>query len=456
MKRLLIVLTLVSAHGFGQTRPAARPAQKKAAAPAAAPAPAPPRDRWPIEGLAVEGSRNYQQEQVLAIAGLKTGQLAGKVEFEAARDRLIASGAFETVGYRFAPGPGGAGYVASFQVVDVEPAYPVRFEELGVPAEEIDAMMREKDPLYSRGRMPATAPVLERHTRWIQEYLGGKGIREKIAGRVVAVGPEKFEILFRPARNLPAVAQVTFEGNQVVPQSVLLDAAVGVTVGSPYTEERFRELLNTSVRPIYEARGRVSVSFPKIRTEPAKDVQGLHVFVTVDEGQSYELGKVAIEGASPLPAPGLLKAADFKTGDVANFDRVNEGLDRIRKALRRAGYMQNKVTADRKIDDAKKTVDLGVRIEPGPQFLMGQLVMVGLDLHGEFEMKRMWAAKPGKPFNADYPEIFLNSVREQGVFENLGKTRSEINVNPQDNTVDVTLTFGGEAPPKIVEPKTSW
>jgi len=62
-------------------------------------------------------------------------------------------------------------------------------------------------------------------------------------------------------------------------------------------------------------RGGVRVSFPEIRTEPAKDVQGVNVTVTVDEGQSYELGKVAIEGPSPLAPDVLLKAGDFKTGD---------------------------------------------------------------------------------------------------------------------------------------------
>ena len=47
---------------------------------------------------------------MLAVAGLKIGQIAGKEDFEAARDRLVATGVFETVGYRFAPVRQGAGY----------------------------------------------------------------------------------------------------------------------------------------------------------------------------------------------------------------------------------------------------------------------------------------------------------------------------------------------------------
>ena len=36
--------------------------------------------------------QNYTAEQLLAVAGLKIGQVAGKSDFEAARDRLIATG----------------------------------------------------------------------------------------------------------------------------------------------------------------------------------------------------------------------------------------------------------------------------------------------------------------------------------------------------------------------------
>jgi hypothetical protein len=77
---------------------------------------------------------------------------------------------------------------------------------------------------------------------------------------------------------------------------------------------------------------------------------------------------------------------------------------------------------------------------------MGKLNIVGLDLNGEFEIKRIWTMKEGGPFNADYPDLFLTRVREEGLFENLGKTKSEFKINDRDHTADVTLTFAGENP----------
>jgi outer membrane protein insertion porin family len=186
------------------------------------------------------------------------------------------------------------------------------------------------------------------------------------------------------------------------------------------------------------------LSFPEIKTEQATDVQGLTVTVTVDEGQSYTLGKVTIDGQPPVDAKTLMKAGDFKTGDVANIDLVNEGVERIRKAVKRAGYIESTVGTTRRIDEGKKTVNIAVHIDAGPQFTMGKLNLVGLDLEGEAEIKRMWGLKLGSAFDAQYPDLFLARVKEMGVFDHLGKTRAETKPNAHEHSVDVTLYFGAD------------
>jgi outer membrane protein assembly factor BamA len=222
---------------------------------------------------------------------------------------------------------------------------------------------------------------------------------------------------------------------------------MGVALGLPYTEDRFREVLNNSVRPIYEARGYVRVSFPIIKTEPNTDVKGLNVTVTVDEGETYKLGKVTIDGPTPIDSDTLLKAGDFKSGDQVNFDHVNEGLERMKKALRHDGYMKAQLTTRRTVDDDQRTVALTLWVDAGPRFTMRKLSIVGLDLDGEAEIDRIWIMKPGKPFNPDYPDLFLKRIREEGLFDNLGNTKAEYKINEQDHTADVTLTFHGGAPP---------
>src|SRR5215471_20495739 len=230
----LSIVALACATLAAQTPRKTVPAKNPPAPSPAKTAPAP--DKWPIQKLSVEGNRAYTAEQVLGVAGLKVGQPAAKPEFEAARDRLVAAGAFETVGYKFEPAPDKQGYIATIQVTEVEPAFPVHFEELGVPDHDVIAILRAHDPLFSMTHVPATKTIMERYVGWVQEYLATQKITEKIAARVTPLSADRFAIVIRPARGAPAVAAVTFKGNQVVPQVVLREAISGVAVGSPYTE----------------------------------------------------------------------------------------------------------------------------------------------------------------------------------------------------------------------------
>jgi outer membrane protein assembly factor BamA len=396
--------------------------------------------QWPIESLKVEGSHNYTQAQILAVAGLKIGQLAGKPDFEAGRDRLVATGMFETVGYKFAPGGDRHGYAASFQVVEAQPAYPIRFDDLGASEKDFADYLRAKDPLFAP-RLAATKAVLERYRQWIQEYMTAHNSKDKVIAKVTPVAPNEFVILFRPARSDPAVAEVAFEGNEAIPTSKLQNTIAEVAVGLPYKEESFRQCLDSSIRPLYDARGRIRVAFTKVAVEKATDVQGLAVKVTLVEGGTYDLGDVRIEGAPHFEPARLVKTGKFRNGDLADFDEIGKGVDRIKKVLAHEGYMRNDVQIVRKIDDSKKIVNLALRIDEGPQFLFGTLRLEGLDLNGEAAIRKMWTHQPATPYNPEYPDYFLRHVREEGLFDDLGETRAETKIDDKTHIVDVTLYF---------------
>ena len=396
--------------------------------------------QWPIESLAVEGNKNYTAAQILSVAGLKTGQLAGKSDFETARDRLIVTGRFETVGYRFAPNKDSTGYAASFQVVEVTPLYPVQFAGLPVKTAEIEAWLKSKDPLYGP-QLPATAELLDRYTKLVQEFIDSKGHTEKVAGKLLPTGPSQFAVIFRSSKPLPTIAQVNFTGNRVLASTLLQNKISEVAIGFPYTESGFRTLLDHAIRPLYDARGRVAVTFPKIMIDKAKDVDGLAVTVAVEEGAEYKLGEVSLAGNFAPKSAELLKIAKFTPGMVANFDDVMQGVERIRKRLMRQGYLHAETTIERAINDKTKTVNVTVRIVEGPQFTFGHLTIEGLDLNAEAAMKKLWGLKEGKPFDADYPDFFLARVREDGYFENLHNTKAVVKVDEPSRVVDVTLQF---------------
>ena len=60
----------------------------------------------------------------------------------------------------------------------------------------------------------------------------------------------------------------------------------------------------------------------------------------------------------------------------------------------------------------------------------------------------MWTQKPATPYNPEYPDYFLKTVRSEGLFDNLGETRAETKIDDKANLVDVTLIFKYAPPAK--------
>src|SRR5262249_12238529 len=149
-----------------------------------------------------------------------------------------------------------------------------------------------KDPLFS-DRIPATKGVLDRYIGWIAAFLAARDYREALIGKPTSDAANELTIVFRPAKSRPNVARVKFAHAGDLPTGLLETAMFGVAVGLPYDEAEFRLLLDTQIRPIFEARGMIRVAFPKVTTEPSKDVDGVDVSVEVEPGPVYTLEKVS-------------------------------------------------------------------------------------------------------------------------------------------------------------------
>jgi outer membrane protein insertion porin family len=283
--------------------------------------------------------------------------------------------------------------------------------------------------------------MLKRYTALVEEYLALGHQDQKVIAKLAPSGIDQYGVVFRSAAPVPTIAQVRFTGSKVIEATRLQNRIAEVAIGLPYTEEAFRSLLNTSIRPLYDARGRVAVAFPKVSNEKADDVDGVVVDVTIDEGAEYKLGEVRIMGNYAGKSAELLKIGKLKAGEVANFDEINAGIERMKKPLQRQGYMHVAATVNRALNEKNKTVDITIRIENGPQYTMGKLDIEGLDLNATAGIRRLWGPQEGKPFDAAYPDYFLSRVKEDGLFEHLHDTKAITKVDEQNHTVDVTLQF---------------
>jgi len=93
-------------------------------------------------------------------------------------------------------------------------------------------------------------------------------------------------IVFRPSGERPRISEVHLTGNESVPAKELLNKFADVAVGTEFTEPAVRRLLDASIRPMYEAHGKVRVLLPMVAhlSEVRQTLDALaRESVTIDE-----------------------------------------------------------------------------------------------------------------------------------------------------------------------------
>lgn len=422
--------------------PAQRPRQR--------PTPAQPAPQvMAIKSIEVTGNSAYTAEQVIAVSGLRPGMPTTREVFEAARDRIMGLGAFESFGWRYEPLPDNSGFKTTIEIIEVAQRYPWALERLpAVSAKEFAARAARELPLFGE-RIPASELYMGRAAQIVQKMLAERGVTERVTPRVTLLGKDLIGILFGPSTPPPNVAEVRFAGARVIDPRVLIKSLSDVAIGTPFVEPNFRMFLENQIRPMYDTVGRLKASFPKLEVAPSTTVKGVIVTVHVEEGEPYTLSKVELNGL-PMNQADADELGAWGVEKQVNFSDIGRGIEKIRDRAREDGYMKIAYKARRILDDEKKTVGIVIDFDPGPQYKLGRLLIQGLDLETEPVVRKLFTMKPGDPYRKSYADRFLNEIRNRGIFDNLGETRSKIDVNDARQTIDLTLIFSGEKrpPPK--------
>ncbi len=71
---------------------------------------------------------------------------------------------------------------------------------------------------------------------------------------------------------------------------------------------------------------------------------------------------------------------NLKAKDIANFDEIKAGMERVFERYRGKGYLRVSGHVDRQVNDADHAVAITEVLDPGPLFTMGKLEIEGLDI----------------------------------------------------------------------------
>jgi outer membrane protein assembly factor BamA len=374
---------------------------------------------------------------VLTAAGLKIGQPITEKDLDAACQRLLDSGFFRGASYKYVakPAKGGLNYSVSFDVNDETTLVSVILDIPNADQEQLWSKFKAADPLLDR-QMPDTDGAQHYYQQALEKLLGESGKPQSLkVKREADLGKGRMAVVFRPA-NLPKLRQIAFEGNHVFNAAMLEKIIHPVAIGEDYSEREFRLIVESNLTPMYEEKGYLKVSFPKIVAVPVGD--GMLAAVTIQEGREWRIGDLLLSGDN-LPADRMLRASKCHRGDVANWKQVLVSLDEMKQVLRSDGYLSASAKPSRIFHDESGDVDLQIAVQRGPRFYFGTLELQGLSAKDNEKAMEMWELRPGAPMDGVYLDDYVRSVFS--AVRAKSQVNRNITVRQPGNLVDVVLKF---------------
>jgi outer membrane protein assembly factor BamA len=407
----------------------------------------------------VTGTDRYTDKEMLAASGLQMGQNAADGDFKEAVQRLGNSGMFSDVVYSYSAS--NAGTKLEIQVADVDSSKLVlaNFENfVWYTDDELNADLQKSVPLF-KGLLPVGGNLPDHVSEALQALLSERHLPGRVNFLREANGSEGAlsAVNYRVEEVSIRIQSVEFPGAS--PQQVsLLETAARKLTGAEYGRSTLAAAAKFDFLPVYLQRGYLKAVFapssarvlpqpsstsssPSVTDAPSAGEVQVDAIVPVTPGNVYLASGVDVKGNSAIGIDQIMPLLHLTPGQPANAVRLLRDLEVLSKLYRSRGYMTVQVKPDPQFDDDKSTVRYELRILEGDLYKMGEVEILGLDTQAQAQMHAAWTLREGQPYNADYPQKFLENTRDlvpRGVQWDISIHETP---DAKDKTVDVEIRF---------------
>jgi len=400
----------------------------------------------PLASIAVTGSQRFKQDVIISASGLRKGQTVRLEDLQNAADRLIQSGEFANVKYRYQTDQGVIS--VEFAVADgtVIPAYFDNFPWF--TDEELSQSLRQAVPLYDCC-VPANGTAIDDVAEALGKMLASHQIGGSVTHRVIRApdGTQLIQEFQLDGSELPVEA--VFFTDPLADEDRAVHQSLSQLVGHPFSRYAIDTFVFEQVRPLYEASAhlRVKIGEPAARFtgDPSQPLRkSVTVIIPVEPGAVYKWAGVTWSGNAAIPTANLNALIGLKDGEPADGVKLRAAWARVSDEYARLGYLDADVRPSLDFDDANSRAAGKVSIVEGPQYHMGELVLSGLSLDGEHRIRAAWRIAQGSVFDEKYFDDFINSGA-RAAFGTLPFTYAKVGhflqKDPKTGKVDVLMDF---------------
>jgi outer membrane protein insertion porin family len=254
------------------------------------------------------------------------------------------------------------------------------------------------------------------------------------------------------------VSRIAFVGNHAFSEDRLKEV-----IGS--RQEAWWRFLSTSdtydpdrvnfdkelLRRFYLRNGYADFEVSNAVAELAPDRSAFFLTFTINEGERYRVGKIAVNSTLPkLPSATLLPLVDVSSGDWYDGDAVERNVQALTDAVQRHGYPFVEVKPRIARDKAKHIIDLVFDVGEGPRVFVERIDIVGNTRTEDKVIRREFRLAEGDAFNAALIRRSRQRLEDLGDFNSVAITSAPGSA-PDKSVVTATieekatgeLTLGG-------------
>lgn len=388
-----------------------------------------------------QGDGEYSTEELLAAAGLKTGVSLDYSEMGQHTQKLLASGAFASVAFKF------DGRDLVFSLTPSSDLYAIRLDNLPLtPGADLDARLHALLPLY-HGKVPSDGGLQEDVRIALQNLLAEQGMTATVmATNAAALGTHKMStVVYSISAPAVLIGNVALEGvsAQFEPS---VRRAVDEASKNPFDTENSAASLGEAVEQVYHDQGYAAVKVTVARAGApvvAADAIRVPFSVSVDQGRAYKLSAIHLPDGAPVTQAEIDKLLAGPAGAPPEGVRIRSVWVLLSQRYKARGNLDCKITPRPQLDDAAATVSYNVEIDPGPVYRLGFVKFDNVSDQLRAVLTHYWQMMPGDVFDENYVSQFLYTAEQQDaeLRRSLAgvKTKFDATADPQTHTVNVVI-----------------
>ena len=361
-----------------------------------------------------KGDPEYSEQELLDAAGLKLGAVLTSTEMNDHSKRLMDTGVFDNLTYKF------DGLDLIYSLVPSSQLYPIRLENLPLtPGAGLDAKLHSQLPLY-HGKVPAEGSLLDDVRKLLEEMLARQGITttltavpfsDRKTARKGSITAISFSIVQPPVRIGKIQLEGVSPGMQAKMQPILKEAAE-----QSFDSANSAANLENVLHSFYQDQGYAAVTVHAVRSgDPIVSPDSIQIpfAVTVVEGRLYKLGEIQLPPGTPVDRAEVDKILNDTVANPARGIGLRAVWSLLATRYRSKGYLDCIIRPHARIDDAAGTVTYNLDITPGPVYHLAFVKFDNVSDDLRVLLMHNWQLMPGDPFDQSYVTGFLIKAQLQ-------------------------------------------